>query len=130
MALAAMVAVNSPLASYYDALLSTYVEVRIGDFQISKPLLPWVNDGLMAIFFFHVGLEIKRELIDGKLTDLSTAIFPLCGAIGGILMPALIYALITVDNPTALQGWAIPTATDIAFTLGVLARWVIVCLPA
>ena len=121
MALAAMVAVNSPLASYYDALLSTYVEVRIGDFQISKPLLPWVNDGLMAIFFFHVGLEIKRELIDGKLTDLSTAIFPLCGAIGGILMPALIYALITVDNPTALQGWAIPTATDIAFTLGVLA---------
>lgn len=121
MAVTAMVAVNSPLAPWYNTLLSTLVEVRIGDFRIAKPLLPWVNDGLMAIFFFHVGLEIKRELIAGKLADLSTAVFPLCAAIGGIVMPAAIYTVVNFGRPTALQGWAIPTATDIAFSLGVLA---------
>lgn len=121
MAVAAMLAVNSPLSAYYNYLLSTLVEVRIGEFQISKPLLPWINDGLMAVFFFHVGLEIKRELLAGKLSALSTAVFPVCGALGGIIMPALIYILFNYGNETALQGWAIPTATDIAFTLGVLA---------
>jgi NhaA family Na+:H+ antiporter len=121
MAVAAMLAVNSPLSAYYNYLLSTLVEVRIGEFQISKPLLPWINDGLMAIFFFHVGLEIKRQLLAGKLSALSTAVFPVCGALGGIIMPALIYILFNYGSETALQGWTIPTATDIAFTLGVLA---------
>ncbi len=119
-ALLAMIAENSSLSGFYDSLLATLVEIRIGDFQIAKPLLLWVNDGLMAIFFFHVGLEIKREVLGGKLSELSAVTLPLFGAIGGILVPAGLYAFINREDPAALQGWAIPTATDIAFALGVL----------
>lgn len=121
MATAAMIIENTALASNYDALLGTAVEVRIGEFQIAKPLLLWINDGLMAIFFFHVGLEIKREMLGGKLSDMSSIVFPLCGAIGGILVPAIVYYVVNRGDPAAIQGWAIPTATDIAFALGVLA---------
>ena len=116
----AMIAENSSLSGFYDSLLATQVEIRIDDFQIAKPLLLWVNDGLMAIFFFHVGLEIKREVLGGKLSELSAVTLPLFGAMGGILVPAGLYAFINLDDPAALQGWAIPTATDIAFALGVL----------
>lgn len=119
--LAAMLAQNSALGPLYDSLLATAVEVRVGEFKIDKPLLLWINDGLMAIFFFHVGLEIKREVIAGKLADPATMVFPLCGALGGILCPALVYFLVNRENTFALHGWAIPTATDIAFALGVLA---------
>ena len=115
-----MIAENSFLSGFYDSLLATQVEIRIDDFQIAKPLLLWVNDGLMAIFFFHVGLEIKREVLGGKLSELSAVTLPLFGAMGGILVPAGLYAFINLDDPAALQGWAIPTATDIAFALGVL----------
>ena len=116
----AMIAENSSFSGFYDSLLATQVEIRIDDFQIAKPLLLWVNDGLMAIFFFHVGLEIKREVLGGKLSELSAVTLPLFGAMGGILVPAGLYAFINLDDPAALQGWAIPTATDIAFALGVL----------
>ncbi|MDG1850561.1 MAG: Na+/H+ antiporter NhaA [Gammaproteobacteria bacterium] len=116
----AMIAENSSLSGFYDSLLATQVEIRIDDFQIAKPLLLWVNDGLMAIFFFHVGLEIKREVLGGKLSELSAVTLPLFGAMGGILVPAGLYAFINLDDPAALQGWAISTATDIAFALGVL----------
>ena len=116
----AMIAENSSLSGFYDSLLATQVEIRIDDFQIAKPLLLWVNDGLMAIFFFHMGLEIKREVLGGKLSELSAVTLPLFGAMGGILVPAGLYAFINLDDPAALQGWAIPTATDIAFALGVL----------
>ncbi|MCG8692469.1 MAG: Na+/H+ antiporter NhaA [Minwuiales bacterium] len=112
---------NSPLAWLYDAILSTPVAVQIGALSIDKPLLLWINDGLMAVFFFLVGLEIKRELLDGRLSSWNQAALPAAAAVGGMVMPALIYVAFNYDDPTALNGWAIPAATDIAFTLGVLA---------
>ncbi|MBF0304741.1 MAG: Na+/H+ antiporter NhaA [Alphaproteobacteria bacterium] len=120
MALALLV-VNSPLAGYYEALLGLPVEVRIGPLDIAKPLLLWVNDGLMAIFFVLVSLEIKREMMVGELASLRQAALPAFGAVGGMAVPALIFVLFNQDNPTALRGWAIPSATDIAFSLGVLS---------
>lgn len=119
-AILAIIFANTALHNYYDLLLSTPVEVRIGAFEIAKPLLLWINDGLMAIFFFLVGLELKRELIEGELSDKRNIILPGVAAIGGMLVPALIYIYFNHNNPTALQGWAIPAATDIAFALGVL----------
>jgi len=112
---------NTPLASAYQALLSVPVEVRVGNLEIAKPLLLWINDGLMAIFFFLVGLELKRELVEGELSDPRKLILPVVGAIGGMLVPALIYVGFNWNNSVALQGWAIPAATDIAFALGILA---------
>lgn len=112
---------NTPLASAYQALLSVPVEVRIGNLEIAKPLLLWINDGLMAIFFFLVGLELKRELVEGELSDPRKLILPGVGAIGGMLVPALIYVGFNWNSSVALQGWAIPAATDIAFALGILA---------
>ena len=112
---------NTPLASAYQALLSVPVEVRVGNMEIAKPLLLWINDGLMAIFFFLVGLELKRELVEGELSDPRKLILPGVGAIGGMLVPALIYVGFNWNNSVALQGWAIPAATDIAFALGILA---------
>lgn len=120
-ALVAIVLANSPLASYYQLLLSTAVEVRIGPLEVAKPLLLWINDGLMAVFFFLVGLELKRELIEGELSDRKNIILPGVGAVGGMLVPAAIYVFFNTGDPVALQGWAIPAATDIAFALGILA---------
>jgi len=117
----AIVLANSPLQHYYALLIDTPVEVRIGALEIAKPLLLWINDGLMAIFFFMVGLELKREIIEGELSDKKNIILPGFGALGGMLIPALIYIYYNYDDSTALQGWAIPTATDIAFALGVLS---------
>ena len=120
-AILAMVAENSPLKGLYDALLSTPVEIRIGQFEIAKPLLLWINDGLMAIFFFLIGLEVKREILAGELSDPARVVLPVIAAIGGMAVPAAIYSYVNWGDPVAMKGWAIPSATDIAFALGVLA---------
>jgi NhaA family Na+:H+ antiporter len=118
---AAMVVANSPLQGPYGSLIELPVEIRVGDFQIAKPMLLWINDGLMALFFLMVGLELKREIVEGQLSDMKQAAFPAMGAIGGMLAPALIYVRINQGDSIALQGWAIPAATDIAFALAILA---------
>ncbi len=120
-ALVALLASNSPLAWLYDGFLHTPVGVRVGDLALDKSLLHWINDGLMAIFFFLVGLEIKRELLQGELSTFGQAVLPAIAAIGGMVAPAIIYVAINTGDPVALRGWAIPTATDIAFAVGVLA---------
>ncbi len=119
-ALLAIVFANTNLEPYYRMFLSTPVEIRIGELEIAKPLLLWINDGLMAVFFFMIGLELKRELLEGELSDIKNIILPGIGAIGGMLMPALIYLYLNSDDSIATKGWAIPAATDIAFALGVL----------
>ncbi len=120
-ALAALVLANTPLTSYYALLIDTPVEIRIGALEIAKPLLLWINDGLMAVFFFLVGLELKRELIEGELSNRKNIILPGVGAIGGMLIPALIYTYFNAGDAMAMKGWAIPAATDIAFALGILS---------
>jgi NhaA family Na+:H+ antiporter len=117
----AMIIANTPLATSYDAILGTYIKVGIGSFEIAKPAILWINDGLMAIFFFLVGLEIKREVLVGELSSFDKAILPIMAAIGGMAVPGLIFAIINWGTPENLNGWAIPTATDIAFALGILA---------
>ncbi len=119
-AVLAMIIANSGLAGYYNLLLDTPVSIQIGALSIDKPLLLWINDGLMAVFFFLVGLELKRELIVGELSDKKNIVLPGIGAIGGMVFPALVFAWFNKDDPQALQGWAIPAATDIAFALAVL----------
>jgi len=120
-ALLAMLLVNSPLSWLYDGLLSTPVEIRVGALQLAKPLLLWINDGLMAIFFLLIGLEVKREFLEGELSKPDQIILPGLGAIGGMAMPAAIYVWFNQGDSLAMNGWAIPAATDIAFALGILA---------
>ena len=119
-AILAMLVANSPLAEVYNAFLQLPVAVQVGTLSIDKPLLLWVNDGLMAIFFFLVGLEIKREVVEGELSSFSQIVLPGMGAIGGMLVPALIYVAFNWGNTVAMDGWAIPVATDIAFALALL----------
>lgn len=121
MTLLALFMKNSPLSDLYTSFLHTPVEIRFGALHIAKPLLLWVNDGLMAIYFFLIGLEVKREVLEGHLSSLSQLTLPGIAALGGMLIPALIFIALNWHDEFALRGWAIPTATDIAFALGILS---------
>ncbi|MFA7091803.1 MAG: Na+/H+ antiporter NhaA [Arcobacteraceae bacterium] len=113
---------NSPFSIYYTNILQTTIEVSIGELlELKKPLVLWINDGLMALFFLLIGLEIKRELLGGHLSTFSKLALPGLAAIGGMLFPALVFIAFNYHDPFALKGWAIPTATDIAFALGILS---------
>lgn len=120
-ALLALVLANSPAGALYEAFLRVPLSITVGDVGLSKPLLLWINDCLMAWFFLLVGLEIKREILVGELSNRQKALMPAAAAAGGMVVPALIYAAINAGNEAALRGWAIPVATDIAFALGVLS---------
>jgi len=117
----ALILQNSGLSEMYNNFLHTHVEVRFGNLQIAKPLLLWVNDGLMAVFFFLIGLEVKREVMEGHLSSLSQVALPGIAAVGGMVVPALVFVAFNQGDAFAMKGWAIPTATDIAFALGVLS---------
>ena len=117
----ALIAANGPWSRLYDGLLETPMSVAIGTLTLEKPLLLWINDGLMAIFFLMIGLEVRREMSDGSLATWSQRILPLAAALGGMLVPAAIFIAINYGDPVALDGWAVPVATDIAFALGILA---------
>lgn len=119
-AVLAMLAANSPAAGLYSYFLDTPVEVRVGALQIAKPLFLWVNDGLMAVFFFLVGLELKREFLEGELSRPANVLLPAIGAVGGMAVPVAIFVWFNSGDAQAMQGWAIPGATDIAFALGIL----------
>ena len=124
-AISALVIANSPVSYLYDALLQTnigiHVQFHVNQLELTKPLLLWINDGLMVIFFLLVGLELKREILGGALSNWSQIALPGIAALGGILVPVAIYIAVNYEDPIALDGWAIPAATDIAFALGVLA---------
>ncbi len=120
-ALLALIIANSPWQNYYYSFFQLELSIHLGALELSKPLLLWINDGFMAIFFLLVGLEIKRELIEGELNTIAKASLPGIAAIGGMVVPALIYVYFNYHDGVALRGWAIPTATDIAFSLGILA---------
>lgn len=117
----ALVLANSPLETLYTQLLDLRLAVQVGGLVVAKPLLLWVNDGLMAIFFMLVGLEVKRAVVEGELSSVSNAALPVIAAVGGMVGPALVYLACNWSDADALRGWAIPMATDIAFALGVLA---------
>jgi NhaA family Na+:H+ antiporter len=117
----AMAAANTPIADHYEALLQTHFKVQFGTIGLDKPLVVWVNDLLMAVFFLLVGLEIKREVVTGELSDATKVALPAVAAVGGMLVPAALYAWLNWNDPVGINGWAIPSATDIAFALGVLS---------
>ena len=117
----AMIAANSPLYEMYQTLLQTPIKLQVGAFKLDKTLLIWINDLLMAIFFLLVGLEIKREIVAGELSDRTKVALPAIAALGGMIVPAAIYASLNWNDPVGIRGWAIPSATDIAFALGVLS---------
>lgn len=118
---AALVLANSPGREFYEGLLSVPMQMRIGALNIDKPMLLWINDGLMAVFFLIVGLEIKRETVHGHLNSLKKVILPGAAAVGGMVVPAMIYVALNYHDRALLAGWAIPSATDIAFALGIIA---------
>ncbi len=120
-ALAALAVANSPLEPAYDGMLNARLSITLNGSGLSKPLILWINDGLMAIFFFLIGLELKREVLEGKLRNPADIALPGFAALGGMIAPALVFVLVNWGNPATLAGWAIPAATDIAFALGVLA---------
>ena len=120
-AIAALIVSNSELSVYYFETLNKYLFIGINNFGLKLSVLHWINDALMAIFFFFVTLEIKREFIQGELSNIKQAMLPIMGAIGGMLVPALVYVFINFGDESTLNGWAIPSATDIAFSLGVLS---------
>jgi len=122
-AVLALIIANSPITHLYDSLLNTTVAVQVGELAISKPLLLWINDGLMAVFFFLIGLEIKREFMEGELSSAAQVVLPGLGALGGMIVPAAIYVWFNRDDAIALDGWAIPVATDIAFALALLSAF-------
>ncbi len=117
----ALIMANTPLSPLYTGFLQTRVELNVGALELAKPLLLWINDGLMAIFFLLVGLEVKREVLEGELSSLPQITLPAIAAIGGMVVPALVYVAMNWTDPVAMKGWAIPAATDIAFALGVMA---------
>ena len=117
----AMLLANSPLSSQYNDFLNLPVSLQIGSFSINKTLIHWINDGFMAVFFVLVGMEVKKELFEGALSSYQQAIFPAIAAVGGMIVPALVYWFITKQDPSLANGWAIPMATDIAFALGIMA---------
>jgi len=117
----AIVAANSPAALWYQSFLDAPVELRVGAISVAKPALLWINDGLMAVFFFLVGMELKREFLEGELATWRQVALPAIGALGGMIVPAAVFVMLNHDSPAALRGWAIPAATDIAFALGVMA---------
>jgi len=117
----ALVAANSPAAGFYEAFLNMPVEVRVGAISVAKPALLWINDGLMAVFFFLIGMELKREFLEGELSSWRQVVLPAAGALGGMIVPVAIFLFLTRNDPAAMRGWAIPAATDIAFALGVMA---------
>lgn len=118
-ALALFVA-NSPLAGLYESFLDMPVQVRVGQLDIAKPMLLWINDGLMAVFFLLVGLELKRELLEGELAQKSQLVLPVAAAVGGMVVPVSVFLWFNWGDPVTIRGWAIPAATDIAFALGLL----------
>jgi NhaA family Na+:H+ antiporter len=117
----ALILSNTFMSPLYQSFLHIPVEIRVGSLHLDKSLYLWVNDGLMAIFFLLIGLEVKREILEGHLSSISEIALPGIAAIGGILVPAGIYVAFNANNPIAVNGWAIPTATDIAFALGILS---------
>ncbi len=117
----ALILSNSFLSPWYQSFLHIPVEIRVGSLHLDKSLYHWVNDGLMAIFFLLIGLEVKREILEGHLSSLRQIALPGVAAIGGMLVPASIYLLFNLNNSLSVDGWAIPTATDIAFALGILS---------
>jgi Na+:H+ antiporter, NhaA family len=119
--LLALVLQNSAFSNLYSAFLHTPIEIRFGALHLDKPLYLWTNDGLMALFFLLIGLEVKREILEGHLSSPSQIVLPGIAAIGGMVVPAMFYIAFNLGDDTAMRGWAIPTATDIAFALGILS---------